>query len=132
MTVINGVPATGGVTSTVLKALTEIQMVAADIVSVTTCTSNAVFYEPALQARLTSIAVTGGASGVITFINATDGVRANIAAADQQLSWQSNGGIVTLAATKTIVITLVGTGATAVALTVSIEYTAQSSGGYLA
>jgi len=53
----NGVMATGGVTSTVLKALAEIQMVAADIVSVTTCTDNATFYEPALQVRLTSNAV---------------------------------------------------------------------------
>jgi len=53
----NGVPYGGSVPTTVLKALTEIQMVAADIVSVTTCTNNATFYEPALQARLTSNAV---------------------------------------------------------------------------
>ena len=43
--------------STVLHALVPIQVVAADTVSVTTCTSNASFYEPALQARLTSNAV---------------------------------------------------------------------------
>jgi hypothetical protein len=85
----------------------------------------------ATTANLTSIAVTGGAGNVITFINATDGVRANIAAADQQVAWQSNGGVVTLAATRTIVITLVGSGHTAVDLTVTIEYSACTSGGYL-
>lgn len=50
----NGVPYGATVPSTVLKALTEIQMVAADIASVTTCADNSTFYEPAAQARLTS------------------------------------------------------------------------------
>jgi len=44
--------ASGG--STVLHALVPIQVVAADTVSVTTCTSNANFYEPAAQSHLTS------------------------------------------------------------------------------
>jgi hypothetical protein len=47
----------GGGSSTVLHALADIQVVPADTVSVTTCVSNANFYEPALQGRLTSNAV---------------------------------------------------------------------------
>ena len=86
----------------------------------------------ATTADLTSISVFGGTGKVITFIAAVDGVRANIAAAAQQLSWQTNGGVVTLPATHTIVITLAGTGATAVDLTITIEYVAVTDGGYLA
>jgi hypothetical protein len=82
----------------------------------------------ATTADLTSISITGGASGVVTFIDSTTGLRANIAAADQQVSWE---GRATLAATKTIVITLTGTGATAVDLQVDTEYEAIADGGYL-
>ena len=82
----------------------------------------------ATTANLTSIAVLGGASSVVTFIDATTGLRANIAAADQQVSWD---GRATLAATKTITITLTGTGAAAVDLQVDIEYEAIADGGYL-
>ena len=53
----NGQPYGLIVPSTVLKTLTEIQMVAADIISVTTCVDNATFYEPALQGHLTANAV---------------------------------------------------------------------------
>jgi len=83
----------------------------------------------ATTADLTSIAITGGASGVVTFLSAVEGVRANIAAADQQISWE---GSVTLAATKTIVITLVGGGATPVDLQVDITYRPIVAGGTLA
>ncbi|MDP2730417.1 MAG: hypothetical protein Q8O55_08035 [Dehalococcoidales bacterium] len=82
----------------------------------------------ATTADLTSIAITGGASAVVTFIDSTTGLRANIAAADQQVSWS---GRATLAATKTIVITLAGTGATAVDLQVDIEYEAIVDAGVL-
>jgi len=78
---------------------------------------------------LTSVAVTGGASNVVSFLSAVEGVRANIAAADQQIFWE---GAVTLAATKTIVITLAGTGATAVDLQVDTKYRPVVAGGTLA
>lgn len=82
----------------------------------------------AQTADLTYIIVSGGASKVITFIDQVTGVRGNIAATDQQVSWS---GAVQLDATDTIVITLSGGGATAVNLQVSIEYSAVVDGGYL-
>jgi flagellin-like hook-associated protein FlgL len=108
----------------------------ANAVTVATVTTQPCFIESivlrsngATTADLTSIAITGGASGVVTFLSAVEGVRANIAAADQQICWE---GSVTLAATKTIVITLVGTGATAVDLQVDIKYRPIVAGGTLA
>lgn len=83
----------------------------------------------AAQTALTSAAVTGGASSVISFLDAVDAAKANIDAVDEQISWQ---GRVELAAAKTIVMTLVGTGATAVNLLVTFEYVACVDGGYLA
>ena len=83
----------------------------------------------ATTADLTSIGVYGGASKVVTFLTAVEGVRANIAAEDQQIFWS---GAVTLAATKTIVITLTGGGATAVDLQVDIKFRPIVAGGYLA
>ncbi|MFC1910460.1 hypothetical protein ACFLXC_04130 [Chloroflexota bacterium] len=83
----------------------------------------------ATTADLTSAAIYAGASKVVTIIDAASGARANIAAADQQVSWT---GAVALDATKTVVITLAGTGATAVNLDVDIEYEAIADGGYLA
>ena len=85
----------------------------------------------ATTADLTSIGVYAGAGKVITLIDSATGVRANLAAADQQVGYSPDGGIV-LAATKTIVITLTGAGATAVDLTVTVEYEACVTGGYLA
>ncbi len=82
----------------------------------------------ATTADLTSAAIYGGAGKVVTFIDSTTGARANIAAADQQVSWV---GAATFAATKTIVITLSGTGVTAVNLQVDIEFEAIADGGYL-
>jgi hypothetical protein len=83
----------------------------------------------ATTADLTSIAISGGAGKVVVFLSAVEGIRANIAAADQQIFWE---GAVTLAATKTIVITLAGTGATAVDLQVDTKYRPVVAGGTLA
>jgi len=78
---------------------------------------------------LTGITVTGGTSKVVTFIDAVTGIRGNIAATDQQVAW---AGLVELPSAATIVMTLSGSGATAVDLQVSIEYVPILSGGYLA
>jgi len=82
----------------------------------------------ATTANLTNAAIYGGAGKVVTFIDSVTGIRANIAAADQQVAW---GGAASFAATKTIVITLTGTGAAAVNLQVDIEFEAIADGGYL-
>lgn len=84
--------------------------------------------DAASQADLTSIGVYGGASKVVTFIGTEDGAVGNLDAADEQVGWS---GVVELAATKTIVMTLTGTGATPVDLTVTIGYRACVAGGYL-
>lgn len=84
--------------------------------------------DTASQTDLTSAAVTGGASKVVTFIDATDAAKANIDAVDEQIAWV---GAVRLAATKTIIMTLAGTGATAVDLTITITFYACVDGGYL-
>lgn len=82
----------------------------------------------ATTANLTSIGIYGGASKVITFIDTTAGAKANLDAADEQVSWT---GMVQLAAAKTIVITLTGTGAAATDFTIGIEYYTTTDGGYL-
>ena len=83
----------------------------------------------ATTANLTSAAIKGGASQVVEFISAAVAVQADFDAADKQVAWD---GAVRFAATKTIVIDLQGTGATAVDFTVTIEYEAAVDGGYLA
>lgn len=83
----------------------------------------------ATTADLTSIGIYGGTSKVVTFLSAVEGIAANIAAADQQIFWAGEGS---LAATKTIVITLTGSDATAVDLQVDIKYRPIVAGGYLA
>ena len=83
----------------------------------------------ATTADLTTAAVKGGASQAVTFINALDILQADIATEDDQVGWD---GAVSLPATKTVVIDLQGTGATAVDLTATIEYVAVIDGGYLA
>lgn len=81
---------------------------------------------------LTSCAIYGGASKVLTFIDDQDAIQANLNAADKQVGWSaSNTGAVRLAATKTIVMTLIGTGATVVDQTVTIIYRSAVDGGYL-
>jgi len=77
---------------------------------------------------LTKIGVYGGTGKVVTFIDDVTGVRANIAATDQQVY---SSDPISLPATKTIVITLTGTGGTAVNLQIDIEYEAVADGGYL-
>ena len=84
--------------------------------------------DTAQTADMTSCGVFGGAAKVITFISATDAVQANLDAIDKQVAWT---GAVRLAATKTIVISLVGTGAAAVDLTIIIKYRPTIAGGYL-
>jgi len=80
-------------------------------------------------ANLTSCAVTGGASNIITFINAAIAIQANLDAIDKQVTWT---GSVRLGATKTIVITPVGIDATALDLTIIITYYSSAvSGGYI-
>ncbi len=78
---------------------------------------------------LVSAAVQGGANGIIEFIDATDAALANINVTDEQVAWT---GAVRLAAAKTIIMDLVGTGATAVDLTVTVGYRSCSDDGYLA
>ena len=84
--------------------------------------------DTAAQTDLTSAAISGGASKVVTFINATDAAKANIDAIDEQVSWT---GAALLAATKTIVISLVGAGATVVDLSIIITFHSEVDGGYL-
>jgi hypothetical protein len=78
---------------------------------------------------LTSAAIKGGASQVVTFISAASAAKANVDAADEQVAWD---GAARFAASKTIAIDLQGTGTTAVDFTVTIAYVAAVSGGYLA
>ena len=85
--------------------------------------------DTAQPAHMTSCGVFGGTNKVVTFISATDAVRDNLDAADKQVAWT---GAVRLAAAKTIVIPLVGTGTDPVDLTIVIKYRACVSGGYLA
>lgn len=84
--------------------------------------------DAAQTANLTSLNVKGGASSVVTFIDDGTATYANLDAADKQVAWT---GAVRLAATKTITIDPTGTGATALDLTVTIEYEACVAGGYL-
>ena len=79
--------------------------------------------------NMVSCGVFGGAGKVITFISATDAIQANLDAPDKQIGWS---GVVKLTANKTIVISLVGTGITAVNLTIVIKCRACASGGHLA
>ena len=83
----------------------------------------------AAQVDLTSAAVAGGAAKVVVFLSAADAAVANLDAIDEQVAWT---GAVELAATKTIVMSLVGTGVTAVNLLVTITYHSVADGGYLA
>jgi hypothetical protein len=83
----------------------------------------------ATTADLTSIAMTGGASDVVTFIDNVTGARANIAAADQQVAWN---GTAELGNGKLIRCYFAGTGATPVALLITIRYRAITSGAGLA
>lgn len=91
--------------------------------------SIAVKSNAATTADLTSFNVKGGASSVVTFIDDVTGLRANVAAADQQVAWT---GEVYLPAAATITFDPTGTGATALDMTAVIEYVAAENTGYLA
>lgn len=77
---------------------------------------------------MTSCAVEGGVGQVVEFIGVGDAIQANLSAADEQVYWT---GAVRLAAGKLIYIDLQGTGATAVDLTIAIEYIPLTDGGHL-
>ena len=127
-------PKQAGVCQTFTKAVTSAANAGA--VTVATVTTQPVIIESIVlhsdgvtTADLTSAAITGGAAGVISFLSATDAAVANINAQDEQVWWQ---GSVYFPTAATIVITLAGTGATAVDLNVVIKYRATVNGGYLA
>jgi len=82
----------------------------------------------AAHADMTTCAVTGGAAKVIEFIAVADATEANLDAIDKQVAWT---GAVRLPATKTIIMSLVGVGANAADMIVTIEYEACVAGGYL-
>ena len=84
----------------------------------------------AQTADLTSCPITG-AAGVISFIDATVATQANLNATDKEVAIVYGSAGVSLKATKTLVITLNGTGATTVNLDVIINYRATVSGGYI-
>ena len=78
---------------------------------------------------MTSCALKGGTAQSVELIAAGVAIQASLDATDKQVS---ASGAWRLAATKTIDIDLQGTGATAVDLTITIEYEACVDGGYLA
>ncbi len=83
----------------------------------------------ATTADLTTAAIKAGASAVIEIIGAGVATQAELDAEDKQVAAITK---VSLEATKTIIIDLQGTGATAVDFTVIVEYgTAGTNGGYL-
>lgn len=94
-----------------------------------TIDSISVVANSAAQTDLTSAAIYGGASKVITFLDTTDMAKANIDATDECVDWD---GAVRLGTGKTIVMTLAGTGSTPVDLIITITYHSNSNGGYLA
>jgi hypothetical protein len=83
----------------------------------------------AQTADMTSIAIKGGASKVITFIDAASGVQANLDAEDKQLTWE---GSIALNVADTIVMEHVGTDVTPLDLTVIITYFPISGTGSIA
>ncbi len=78
---------------------------------------------------MTTCGLYGGTGQVVEFIGVADATQGNLDAADMQVSWT---GAVRFAASDTIAIDLQGTGATAVDLTIVIEYMSCVDGGYLA
>ena len=85
--------------------------------------------DAAAHSDMTTAAIKGGASQVVTFISTTDATEANLNAADKQVSWD---GFARFAAAKTIIVDLQGSGSNAADLTISIYYCAAVDGGYLA
>lgn len=85
----------------------------------------------AQTADLNTCAITGGAAGVISFIPIGVATQANLNATDKQVNSLSTIGEAELPATSTIVMNLLGGGATPVNLMVTIIYKAAVNGGYL-
>lgn len=83
----------------------------------------------ATTADLTSITIKCGAAKVVTIIDSTLGAKANIDAQDEQVAYT---GAIYLPTGATVVMTLAGTGATAVDLNTVIKYRSCVNGGYLA
>ena len=108
---------------------------AGDVTMATTTTqpcmlkSVVVHSDGATTVDLTNITVKCGASKVVTIIDAVSGVKANIDAQDEQVAWD---GAIYLPTGATVVMTLTGTGATAVDLNCVVEYKSCVNGGYLA
>ena len=114
----NGQASGGGAApSTVLKALTDIQVVPADIVSVTTCVSNANFYEPASQGHLTSNAV------YKRYVSAKVSLQSNTAGVVTVSLWDVTQGA-SLATTTVTITTNVNTEVALAATNVSQQVTA--------
>ena len=86
----------------------------------------------ATSASLTNLAIYGGTSKCVTFIDSTSGLRANFDATDKQVSWSGDVALRADVARGAIVMTLTGTGPIPVDLTVFISYEAAANGGYLA
>lgn len=117
----------------------EVSITAAANASVTTVATitdqpcllkSAVIHADAAQTGdMTTAALEGGTGQVVEFIGVGTATQANLDAADKQVSWT---GAVRFAAAEVISIDLQGTGATAVDLTITIEYEACVDGGYLA
>jgi hypothetical protein len=86
----------------------------------------------ATTANLTNIAIYAATGKRVTLLTPAQGVLANLAADGNQVSISCGSAGVELDAAETIVATLTGTGATAVALTAYFTYSAVVDGGYLA
>lgn len=84
--------------------------------------------DAAQTADMTTCEVTCGAAKVVSLIGVGDATQANLDAEDKQVKWT---GAVWLEASKTIIISLVGGGATNVNLTIIVEYESCANGGYL-
>ena len=88
--------------------------------------------DAAPHADFTNCSVKGGVNKVVTFIAKADCTDADLTVADEQVTWDNQGAVARLAATKTIVMEHTGDGAGPLDLTVTIVYYAAVSGGYLA
>lgn len=87
-----------------------------------------VYSRSTITTDLTTCAVYGGTSNVITFIDTNLAIRANLNALNKQVAWT---GAVRLNVGETVTMDLIGVGATAVDMVVTITYRVAGSGGYL-
>ncbi len=82
----------------------------------------------AQTADLTSCPIYGGVGKVVTFIAPGTATQANLDATDKQVSWT---GAVSIATGKTLVMEHNGTGVTPLNQSITINYHANTDGGYL-